>query len=1128
MASNFDFLLEKPEFDFFASACTDAENVLATSPSAAAFGCRRALELAVKWVYAAENWPQPYSDNLQSLIHGQQFQREIDSRLWYKFKYIIRLGNNAAHSNKLVEEDEVILSLSHLFEFIQWIDYSFGQNYEVRKFDEKLIPKNADLEVEERFQSEIIKMEKEISARESQLHEKDGIIEALKAQLAAKNPEMAAEKRQHQQERTFTVSEPSEFETRKKYIDVDLKMVGWTFGDNVSIEVEVTGMQDNAGQLGRADYILYGKDGKALAVIEAKRTAKDPNIGKQQAKLYADCIEAETGRRPFIFLTNGFETLFWDSDAPPRYVSGIFGQNDLEKLMTRREQQKNLLTIEIDENITDRYYQKAAINSVCDDIMNKKRRHLLVMATGAGKTRTAASLVDVLSRGGHITNVLFLADRNALVSQAKEAFKSYLPTMSLCNLVTNKDEKKARIVFSTYPTILNAIDTEKSDDGNRFFTPAHFDLIIIDEAHRSIFKKYRAIFEYFDCHLVGLTATPKNEVARNTYDFFEKEPNVPTYAYDYETAVEVDHVLVPYKNYDMGTKFLAEGISYDKLSEEDKERYEEDFGDEDGNMPEYISSTDINNIVFNQDTTDKVLQSLMENGIKTGGGMELGKTIIFAQNKRHAQYIVERFDKLYPQYKGTFAQKITYEDSYAQSMINDFKVKDKMPQIAVSVDMLDTGIDVPEVVNLVFFKRVYSRTKFWQMIGRGTRLCEGLECFDQKSGGYVDKRYFYIFDVMGNFEFFDEHKDIPESNEVKSLTELIFSKRVELIFNLQNDKFSDEEHQKIRTELVDIVLTQIKSLNPELFTVRQQLKYVEKFKEESAFVCLTEIDKSDLTGKISPLVYSNDPDEYAVAFDNLVYGMMLSQIDRPSQFKTQRKKVAEICRGLLQKTTIPQVREKLDFIRYVESDDYWRNVSLLKLEQLRFELRGLLKYIIEEGRKSIVFTNLTDELTLQEGKQADISIDLENYHKKVTRYIEEHKDKEVIFKIRNNIPLTDSDYTELENILTNELGTKEDYQKEFGEIPFGLLVRQIAKLDEKAAKEAFSVFINKHPLNQDQMHFINQLIQYLSQNGYVEISKLRDAPFDKPRSFTQLFDTEEQQELISLIKQFKRNAIIAE
>ena len=403
-----------------------------------------------------------------------------------------------------------------------------------------------------------------------------------------------------------------------------------------------------------------------------------------------------------MFTTNGFETYFWDDQSgPQREVSGIFSKDDLQKLMNRRTERLELLSIPVDDKITDRYYQKEAIRAVCERIEQGFRKHLLVMATGTGKTRTASSLTDVLSRGKYVTNILFLADRTALVKQARDDFKNYLPYMSLCNLCTNKDDRSARIVFSTYPTMLNAIDTAKSKDGQRLFTPAHFDLIIIDESHRSIFKKYRAIFEYFDALLVGLTATPKTDVDRNTYDFFEMEHGVPTYAYDYETAVEQDHVLVRYYNYEVKTKFLEDGITYDDLSDEDKARYEEDFT-EDGLMPDFIPSAKLNKFVFNETTVDTVLQDLMEHGIRVEGGDRLGKTIIFAQNKRHAEFILQRFNKLYPKYKGVFAQRVICDDAYAQTVIDDFKKPDKPPFIAVSVDMMDTGIDVPECVNLVF------------------------------------------------------------------------------------------------------------------------------------------------------------------------------------------------------------------------------------------------------------------------------------------------------------------------------------------------------------------------------------------------------------------------------------------
>ena len=588
--SNFEFLKRKKEYTLFAPAAIEAEKIYASAPAMCAVGCRKALELAVKWVYSADKtMKMPYKDNLQSLIHEPSFRFAVDSNTWGKLPFIIKLGNLAVHTERSVQSSDALASLKGLFEFVQWIDYCYGSDYQERVFDESLIP-TEKVAVDTR----------KIKEQESLLGEKEAEIEALRKQIEQMSAQYTAEKEKHQQERSFQPEDLSEFQTRKIYIDVDLKFMGWKFDGtdaDVQEEYSVQGMAGVVGQMGYCDYVLFGKDGLPLAVIEAKRTSKDPNIGRKQAILYADCLERKFGRRPMMFTTNGFETYYWDDQSgPQRKVSGVFSKEDLQKLMNRRAERQDLMSIPIDDKITDRYYQKEAIRAVCDQIEQGFRKHLLVMATGTGKTRTASSLTDVLSRGKWITNILFLADRTALVKQAKDDFKRYLPDMSLCNLCSNKDDRNARIVFSTYPTILNAIDDTKSKDGRQLFTPVHFDLIIIDESHRSIFKKYRAIFEYFDALMVGLTATPKTDVDRNTYDFFEMEHGVPTYAYDYETAVYQDHVLVPYYNYEVKTKFLDEGITYDDLSDEDKERYEDDFI-EDGMMPDFIPSAALNKFV---------------------------------------------------------------------------------------------------------------------------------------------------------------------------------------------------------------------------------------------------------------------------------------------------------------------------------------------------------------------------------------------------------------------------------------------------------------------------------------------------------------------------------------------------
>lgn len=1119
--ANFSFLDLKPHYTLFAPACMEAEKIYSSAPAMCAIGCRKALELAVKWVYAADkSMKMPYKDNLQSLIHEPTFRFAVDSDTWGKMPFIIKLGNLAVHTERSVQPSDALASLRGLFEFVQWIDYCYGADYQERAFDENLVP-TEKVAVDTR----------KIKEQESLLDQKDAEIEALRKQIEQMSARYTAEKEQHQKERTFQPEDLSEFKTRKIYIDVDLKLMGWKFtGPDADVQEEyrVEDMAGVPGQPGFCDYVLFGKDGLPLAVVEAKRTSKDPNIGRKQAILYADCLERKFGRRPMMFTTNGFETYFWDDrTAPQRKVSGIFSKDDLQKLMNRRTERMDLMGVSIDDKITDRYYQKEAIRAVCEQITQGFRKHLLVMATGTGKTRTASSLTDVLSRGKWVTNILFLADRTALVKQAKDDFKNYLPDMSLCNLCSNKDDRNARIVFSTYPTILNAIDDTKSKDGRQLFTPAHFDLIIIDESHRSIFKKYRAIFEYFDAFMVGLTATPKTDVDRNTYDFFEMEHGVPTYAYDYETAVQQDHVLVPYYNYEVKTRFLEEGISYDDLSEEDKERYEDDFI-EDGQLPDFIPSAALNKFVFNETTVDIVLQDLMDRGIKVAGGDRLGKTILFAQNKRHAEFILERFNKLYPQYRGSFAQRVICDDAYAQTIIDDFKQPEKEPHIAVSVDMMDTGIDVPECVNLVFFKKVRSKAKFWQMIGRGTRLCKGLACVDQIDGTYTDKRRFLIFDYCGNFEYFRQHKEGYETRETKTLSENIFGKQIKIAMALQESAFAGEDYQTWRKEIVNTCHRQILALSPDLIAVKLRMKAVEKYKKPESLVSIREGDKGELLTQIAPLVRSEEADEFAKRFDNFMYGLILAHIEQMPAFKYAKMQLCDTASLLERKASIPQIQEKLPLLREIQTDGFWDAGDVLLFERVRKELRELIRFLDEGGgeQKRIV-TKLTDPIIdSQEGIQLDAAYDFEDYRLKVNRYVNEHGDTLAIHKLTHNIPLTLGDYQELERILTSELGSKEDYTREFGDTPFGLLIRKIAKLDHEAAMQAFSSFINDQSLNQQQIAFVNKIIHHIELNGYMEnVAELTRPPFDKPVSFIKLFDAKTRTSLLETINQVRENAV---
>lgn len=1125
---NFDYLRFNQDYEMFSNSCIEAEKVYHASPAMCAIGCRKALELAVKWMYAVDkSLHMPYKDNLQALIHNADFYEIVDNQTWGLLPYIIKLGNYAVHSDQVVTNGEALTSLRNLFDFVQWIDYCYDANYEQRAFDETLIPV-AQVSIDT----------KKIKEQQSLLTENQKEIERLREELRAKSDELAAEKQKNLSSRVKPdVSlDISEYETRKQYIDLDLKYLGWVF-DNTQIQEEypVDNMAGVTGQKGYVDYVLFGKDGLPLALIEAKRTSVDPKVGKNQAQYYADALEAKFGRRPMIFLSNGFKTIFWDNlEGPDREVGGFFSRDDLQRLMNRRGTKGNLEQTPINDKITNRYYQKAAIRAVCEHVDQKFRKNLLVMATGTGKTRTAASLVDVFGRANYITNVLFLADRRALVKQAKEAFSEYIgDSYSLCNLLDGKDDKNARIVFSTYPTILNAIDNSKTEDGTPLYTPAHFDLIIIDESHRSIFKKYKAIFNYFDAILVGLTATPKTDVDKNTYDFFACENGVPTYVYDYDTAVNTDHVLVPYYSIEVKTQVESDGIHYQDLSEEDKRQFEEDFTEDDGTMETDISAERIDRNVFNKRTIDYVLQDVMQHGIRIAGGDKLAKTIIFAQNKQHAEFIVERFNALYPMYGGTFCKRVVCGDTYAQSVIDDFKKPappiewsaddEDDPQIIVSVDMMDTGIDVPHIGNLVFFKQVFSKTKFWQMIGRGTRRCDSMQLVDGQSGEYEGKRYFYIFDYCGNFEFFGENPNGLKGVDVEGLDESLFVKRVRIARKLQESPYVAEDLQSFRSSLTQECCRQVSLLNDERAVVRMFRESVAKFKDYHEYEDITETKQHELISDVAPIVASGDPDEAAKSYDNTIYTLILSCIDQPRNMKRAQRSLLAYSMGLQTKMSIPDVAAKKDVIDRTANPDYWKTRDIVDFDKVREELRDLIKFLDKDQRK-IKYTDISDKvLERTEGTVLPASDDYENYVLKVNRYINEHRDSTVIAKLVHNKRLSEAEYGELGRILTSELGSEEDYKKNFQDTSFGILVRRIAGMDHDAAMEAFSGFISQEGLNSQQINFVNKVISYVERNGYIEPMALMSAPFDKP-SVVRLFDDRKLKSLFQTINDIKENA----
>ena len=1092
MITNFDYLKQEPKFSRFADVAISAERIILMDPEASIINSRRAMEFAVKWMYSVDSdLEMPYQDNLQSLMNAEEYRDIVGPDLWKRMDYIRRCGNNVAHSNKKLGRDEAMLCLENLFIYLDFVACCYSEQYEERSFDKTVITSRIEKARESKAAASAVKAELEREQEKSAKQELD--LQKLMAENASLKEELSARRQEQQQAYVPKPLDLSEYKTRKLYIDAMLMEAGWTEGKDWLNEVELHGMPNQSG-IGFADYVLYDDMHRPLAVIEAKRTCADVSRGRQQAKLYADLLEQKYKRRPVIFLTNGFETHIIDGQYPERPCAVIYSKRDLEKWFNLLAMRTSLEHVTVDKNIAGRYYQEAAIKAVCRSFDEKNRRKaLLVMATGSGKTRTVIALCDCLLKAGWVKNILFLADRNSLVTQAKRSFVNLLPSLSCTNLVEEKDNYNAHCVFSTYQTMMNCIDTV-SDSQGKLFTCGHFDPVICDEAHRSIYNKYRDIFSYFDAPLVGLTATPKDEIDKNTYEIFELENGVPTYGYDLAQAVK-DGYLVDYVSVESKLKFMERGIVYDELSEEDKEAYEATFGGEQGNLPEAINSSALNSWIFNEDTIKQVLNILMTNGIKIDYGQKLGKTIIFARNHDHAEKILEVFHKEYPSLPD-YAKVIDNYMTYAQSAIDEFSDPKKLPQIAISVDMLDTGIDVPEVLNLVFFKKVMSKAKFWQMIGRGTRLCPGL--LDGE-----DKQKFYIFDFCGNFDFFRMNKGKAVANTIP-LQGAIFNLQFEISYKLQDMEYQTDRLTAYRKALVDQMSGKVRELPRDSFAVRQHLKYVELYSEPSGYHALTYEDTLLVREEVAPLIQPDGDEVNAVRFDALMYGIELAYLvgKKYSKARTDlNRKVA----GIAGMSNIPEIQAQSDLINKILHTDYVETAGINEFEEIREKLRDLMKYVSSEKVKYT--TNFADELLSMEWKESELENDeLKNYKAKAEHYIRQHQDNPAIAKLKTNQPLTQADIEALEETLWHEVGTKQDYEQEFGAKPLGEFVREIVGLDMNAAKEAFSEYLTGTNLDSRQIYFVNQIVEYIVRNGMMkDFSVLQEPPFTDRGSVVEIF-----------------------
>jgi len=1135
MVGNFDFL--QAEWPQLHAEAKKAERDALFDPRTTCFYARRTVELVVKWLYRVEEIQVPYKSDLAARLHDPVFKTVVPPQVLPKMNLIREYGNKAVHEAKPVSQDVGRRVLAELFHILSWLARTYATQPSSKpaptaQFDPARLPKPGGGAVVAKSLAQLKKLEDQLAEKDQQLEDAEEQRRLLIEQLEGRNAEIEAKElvtknleelvAQLQQQVAAAQAaaravpdthDYDEAQTRRDIIDLLLAEAGWS-DDRVGKEVPVTGMPD--GKNGFVDYVLWNADGLPLAVVEAKRTSMDAVAGQQQARLYADRLEAQYGQRPIIYYTNGFETYIWDDlHYAPRPIEGFHTRDELALEMQRRRTRKPLASIEIPKHIAGRPYQEVALRQVTEHFENdRERAALLVMATGSGKTRTVIALTDMLMRANWVKRVLFLADRVALVKQAVNAFKTHLPDSAPVNLLTDKNTE-GRVYVATYPTMMGLIN--EMEDGKRRFGPGHFDLVVIDEAHRSVYQKYRRIFEYFDSLLLGLTATPKDEVDYNTYKLFNLETGVPTGNYELDQAI-ADGYLVPPRAVTVPLAFPLKGIKRSELSEEERQRWEStDWGDDadEDELPDAVAAEAVNKWLFNTDTVDKALEVLMTRGHKVAGGDRLGKTIIFAKNQKHAQFIADRFDHNYPQYKGSFARVITHAVSHGQDLIDKFSQPDQEPHIAISVDMLDTGIDVPEVVNLVFFKPVRSKSKFWQMVGRGTRLRPDLY------GPGQDKEDFFIFDLCGNFEFFDQYPDASEGAMTRPLSARLFEARTEMLVALEKSA----GYPALRTETADRLHRTVLGMNTENFLVRPRRREVEKYSDRSAWDSLNEQKAAEIVESLADLPTAvRDSDEMAKRFDLVILRGQLSVLYGDGALPKYEAPVREIADGLLEKLSIPDVAKRELLLRDVASDEWWQDITPPMLEHARKELRSLVG-LLDKKKKAIVYTDFQD--TLGEVVERDMpelrsGTDTDRFNAKVRDYLRYQPDNLALQKLRSGKALTEADLASLEELLVRSgAGEREDLERAVENAKgLGRFVRSLVGLDKHAVQQAFADFLEGRTATASQIDFVNLIVAHLTKHGAMDPGLLYEPPFTDyaPQGPDQVFEPEQALRLVQTIR----------
>ncbi len=1054
MAKNFDYILlladKIPTFKHLHNYCRLAEEQQPIYPDASANNARKALEWLMKNMLKMAGVTVDARATLNDMLRLPATDAFVNRD--YKFRediYLVKkIGNAASHDGaEPVNRVKAFRCLRALYNVVAGFMGRWDAVKEIPPFDATLISSPSAPVALVKSPEPKVEMEVVNSVRKESLDDPKPVV--LPRESLA-----------------------SEAVTRRYLIDYMLMEAGWEIleekgkvqGGKACIEVEVDGMPTASGK-GYADYVLFSRGGKPLAVIEAKATNHAVTEGRHQATLYADCLEKRYGVRPVIYYTNGFTTKVIDGMGyPDRDVISFHAMDDLERLIQKRGRAE-IKDVTIKEEITDRPYQQTAIKRIVEWFNAKHRRGLLVLATGTGKTRVSISLCDILMRNDWVKTVLFLADRTALVGQAHKNYEALLPSVSMSVLSEEKaPDMQARILFSTYQTMINYLDRE-----DKTFSVGRFDLIIIDEAHRSVFGRYGAIFNYFDSLLIGLTATPRDEIDRNTYDLLQLDNGMPNYSYDIDEAVK-DGYLCPYKTLQYHSKIMERGAKWDEMSKEDREEAERLMDYEKslaglGPDDEYhrdILPQEIFKYLFNIDTVDKVLMELMEKGLKVKSGEEIGKTIIFAMNHSHAELIVERFRTLYPEKEPDYCQLIDNYVNKAGELIRKFEQIDNYPQIAVSVDMLDTGVDVPSVLNLVFFKCVRSKIKFMQMIGRGTRLCP-------KVFGDADKKEFYIFDWCNNFEYFSVHSDGANPVAVKSLTERLYALRLDIAAALQSAEHQEREVDRcLHDELKAILHAQVSQLSRARIDVRAHLQTIEPYREREAWACLSDLDVAELKG-IAHLLPRPKENEAAKKFDVLMLCQQLELVDSTVKADNSRASVIKIAQLLEKKATIPAVRERMETIKEVQTAGFWERRTLDSLERVRKELRELVHVLAESRDERRFVINIEDAIS-SDAVAAPVTL-------KATY--------------------------ELQRIFWEELGTRTEFDEATNGKKYNhnvaAFIRVIQGVDRQKALALYTRFIKDGNLTGEQEQYLKEILNYLSENGDLQMSDFMEYPLNRNR-----------------------------